>query len=778
MHNFLFAFRYLLKPRGGNLARLLSLTLALAVSIVVFSYANYVLTFDRFYPDVERIYQLWDFNDEGEISSSMIAPLGPALQEEIPAVEAATRLRGNFETDLCRDNHTYEARVMAVDSMFFRVLDFGLMKGDMASFTGRDKLMLSESFARTIFGESDPIGQILLYKNTTPRTVVGIFRDPPRNTHLGDFNTLIPFDALTDSFYMGWDGGDLFPTYLKFRAGNTPLDVEAMLPAFFERHGLTKRIEQFGSHYLLLPITRSAQTGSTLVQTTRILLALALLILFVGVMNYVLLSISSLASRAKTFAMLRCNGARRSDVLAIFLSETLILTAAALLVAAFVIWALQQQITELTDTPLGELFSLGRIWVPLTVVLITFLTAGLLPAQLFAATPLTIVFRGISADHRWWKRLLLVIELLSVTFAFTLLTGFSLQLHRLRYGDFGFDASRVVSMSPVGTRAQWRNMEEAFTAMPEVEAAGATSHLPVWGYSGQPCYDETTREMLFGCRISVIDENYLATMGMHLVAGDNFTLQSSPRDVLINETYCRLRGWRPEEALGRRICSSSDQAPENFHTIRGVVQDFRTQVASGLVEPIVLHNLNEWMPRENRAYGYTYLCLKLREITPEALDAISEKLHTYESSDNYRIRVLDTLIDEQLRTERQVHDLALLIGCIVLLITLVGLVGYLGDEMRRRSREIAIRKVNGASAADIFTLLTRDTAVLTLPAVAAGTLAGYLVLTRILELFVERIALRWWIFAGVAVAVTVLVLVILLIRTWRVISENPRIKTE
>ena len=88
MHNLLFAFRYLLKPRGGNLARLVSLTLALAVSIVVFSYANYVLTYDRFYPDVERIYQLWDFDDEGNISSSMIAPLGPALQEEIPAVEA------------------------------------------------------------------------------------------------------------------------------------------------------------------------------------------------------------------------------------------------------------------------------------------------------------------------------------------------------------------------------------------------------------------------------------------------------------------------------------------------------------------------------------------------------------------------------------------------------------------------------------------------------------------------------------------------------------------
>lgn len=780
MHNILFAFRYLLKPRGGNLARLVSLTLALTVSIVVFSYVNYVLTFDRFYPDVARIYQIWDFDDEGNISPSMIAPLGPALQEEIPAIEAATRLRGNFEQELCRDNHAYDARIVAVDSMFFRVLDFGLIKGDMAAFTGHDKLMLSESFARTIFGESDPIGQIVLYENATPRTVVGIFRDPPRNTHLGNFNTLIPFDALAGSFYMGWDGGDSFPTYLKLRPGQTPADVEALLPALFERHGLTKRIEQFGSHYLLLPVTRSAQTGSTLVQTTRILLALALLILFVGVMNYVLLSISSLASRAKTFAMLRCNGARRGDVLAIFLHETLILIAASLLIAVFVIWALQQQITTLTDTPLGALFAPAHIWVPLTVVLFAFLVAGFLPAQLFAAIPLTIAFRGMSSDRRWWKRLLLGVELFCVTVAFVLLTGFSMQLHRLRYGDFGFDASRVVSMSPVGTRAQWRNMEEAFTAMPEVEAAGATAQLPVWGYSGQPCYDETTREMLFGCRINFIDENYLATMGMRLIAGDNFTLQSAPRDVLVNETYCRLRGWSPEGALGRRICNSSGQAPEDYHTIRGVVHDFRTEVASGLVEPIVLHNLNEWMPREDRAYGHTNLCLRLHEITPEVLKAVSEKLHAFETADNYRIRVLDTLIDETLRTERRVHDLTLLAGSIVLLITLVGLTGYLGDEMRRRSREIAIRKVNGASAADIFALLTRSTAALTFPAVAAGTLAGYLVLARLLELFVERIALRWWIFAGAAAAVIGLVLVILLLRIRRMATENPinRIKTE
>ena len=732
MHNILFAFRYLLKPRGGNLARLVSLTLALTVSIVVFSYVNYVLTFDRFYPDVARIYQIWDFDDEGNISPSMIAPLGPALQEEIPAIEAATRLRGNFEQELCRDNHAYDARIVAVDSMFFRVLDFGLIKGDMAAFTGHDKLMLSESFARTIFGESDPIGQIVLYENATPRTVVGIFRDPPRNTHLGSFNTLIPFDALAGSFYMGWDGGDSFPTYLKLRPGQTPADVEALLPALFERHGLTKRIEQFGSHYLLLPVTRSAQTGSTLVQTTRILLALALLILFVGVMNYVLLSISSLASRAKTFAMLRCNGARRAH-----------LGAADRRAFRVPCRRVSPRTTLCRDTTHNRLS--GHEFRPPLV-----------------ETPAA------------WSRVVLRNRCL-----------------RPAYGIFHAAPPPALRRFRI-RRLTGRLHESGRHARPVAQHGG--------GLHG----DARSR----GCR----RDGPAPRMGLQRTA---LLRRNNPRDALrlphqlhrrelprddghapdrrrqLHPAKCSARragernllpaaGMESGGALGRRICNSSGQAPEDYHTIRGVVHDFRTEVASGLVEPIVLHNLNEWMPREDRAYGHTNLCLRLHEITPEVLKAVSEKLHAFETADNYRIRVLDTLIDETLRTERRVHDLTLLAGSIVLLITLVGLTGYLGDEMRRRSREIAIRKVNGASAADIFALLTRSTAALTFPAVAAGTLAGYLVLARLLELFVERIALRWWIFAGAAAAVIGLVLVILLLRIRRMATENPinRIKTE
>lgn len=780
MHNLLFSLRYLRKMRGSTVLRMTSLTLGLAVGLVIFSHVHYVLTFDRFFPDRERIYQVWDVGDADDLSSSMIAPLGPAMAEEMPPVEAATRLKGTFHYELHRGDHAYDASYLAVDTMFFEVLDFGLLKGDMGAFTGRDKILLSETFARTVFGDRDPMGEVVLMKNEIPLTVAGIFRDPPRNNHLGLFNALVPFDYIADNYYMGWNGGDSFPTYVKLRPGKTADDVEALLPDFFERHQLTSTVEAFHSKYVLLPVVRSSKMGSGVVQASYILLSLALLILFVAAMNYVLISISTLVSRSKTLAMLRCNGARRGDILRIFLSETLLILAGSLLLAAFLVWGLQQQIERLTATPLSELFALRRIWVPALAVLMTFLLAGILPAQVFAAVPLRAAFRGAADTRRRWKQALLVVELTSVTFSLALLAAFTLQLDRLRDGGLGFDPDRIVTVSPLGSRAQWRNMAEALTAMPEVESAGSTSLLPGWGYSGQPCYDENTRELLFPCRIVWIDENYIPAIGMQMAAGENFTAQSSPREVLINETYARMRGWTPEQALGRRICDSSQQSPSEFYRIRGVVRDFRTQIEQGGVEPLVLHSFNESMPDPGMLYGGPSLCIRLREATPEALAAVAAKIREYRSIDNHRIKVLNDLIAEALHLETQIRSIVGIVSVIVLLIALMGLAGYLGDEVRRRGKEIAIRQVNGAAAADIIRLLARDTALLTLPAVAVGALAGYAAMRQILTLFATRIPLTFRLFAGVAAAVALVVALVLLVRTWRTANENPvnRIKTE
>ena len=196
MKNFLFALRYLRKLRGGTVARVVSLSLGLAVGLLVFSYANYNLTSDRCFPDRERIFQLWAHYADPQhsgYSPQLNAPIAPALAEEVPQVEAATRLFGPRTSDIVRGDNAFQAKYIYADTMFFDVLGFEPMNGNPKEILlHADQVMLAESFSRTIFGRKDPVGQLVLLNGTDSLTVMGLFRDPNPNQHLGGFNIFRP----------------------------------------------------------------------------------------------------------------------------------------------------------------------------------------------------------------------------------------------------------------------------------------------------------------------------------------------------------------------------------------------------------------------------------------------------------------------------------------------------------------------------------------------------------------------------------------------------------
>lgn len=779
MTNLRFTVAYLLKRRGGNLTRLASLVPGLTIGLLIFSYVGFTLTFDRFFPDRDRIYQIWTTSSAG-MSDSMIAPLAPTMADELAPIEAATRLRAGFRNQIYLHDEPFECSFAAVDTCFFDVLDFGMVRGNPKELVGKERILLSESLARSIFGDRDPMGEQVMMKNQIPMTVTGIFRDVPLNNSVGQFDALVPLEYISGSYYMGWGGGDSFSSYFKLHEGASIAEVEAAMAAFDARHELTEFNEQWNLRYLFVPIAQSATTDSAVVQVAWILSALALLILFVAAMNYVLVSVSALVDRARTIAMLRCHGAGRSDVAAIFLWETVLLIAAALIVAGFLIWALQQQIEQLMGVPVAELFAPARIWVPGCVLAATFLAAGAIPAAAFASVPLATAFRGTATNRRSWKRTLLFMQIAGTTLVLALLAVFTLQARLIRRGDMGFDVERTVSIMPTGSRTMFRNMTEALAALPDVEAAGTTNCLPVWGYSGQPCYDETTHELLFGCRITWIDEYYLDAIGMRLVAGRGLTGNSPADEALVNERYCALRGWTAEEAVGRTVESSGSADDPWLHRIVGVVRDFRTDVESGEVQPVLLASLDEIMPHPDRRYGGSSICIRLRRLTPEALDAVREKISEWPSANNHAVAVLSEALDNRLSTVIRLHRITAIVGLVVLLIALTGVVGYLSDETRRRSREVAIRKVNGAVGSDILRLFARDLTLTLLPAAAAGTAAAWWASTATLERFVSRIPLAWWIFGGAAAALAAIVAAVLLVRTRRIVASNPveMIKTE
>lgn len=786
MKNFLFALRYLRKLRGGTVARVVSLSLGLAVGLLVFSYANYNLTSDRCFPDRERIFQLWAHYADPQhsgYSPQLNAPIAPALAEEVPQVEAATRLFGPRTSDIVRGDNAFQAKYIYADTMFFDVLGFEPMNGNPKEILlHADQVMLAESFSRTIFGRKDPVGQLVLLNGTDSLTVMGLFRDPNPNQHLGGFNMLCSFEIVKRDLNTSWQGGDSFPSYVKLHEGASVAEVEAQLPAFFDRHGFTEDMKAWNRSYRFFPITESSRINTSAGLIAWVLMALAALTLFVASMNYVLISISTLVSRSKTIAMLKVGGARRSDIFRIFCSETAVLTLASVVVAAFLLWALQDQVREITGTPMAELFALKRIWVPLIVILAAFALAALVPARIFTSIPVTLAFRGATDNRRRWKQVLLVVEIISCTFTLTLLLLAVLQFDKLRNGDFGFVHDRIVYTRLKTPLPGMAPICDAVAALPEVEAAGASEDVPIWGYSGQPCYDEKSKELLFSCRYTLCNEAYMPAMGMQIAAGRNFVPQSNPFEVIVNETYVRLRGWTPREAVGRQIIDE-DSADARLYTIVGVVKDFRTVIATGQVDPIVIHPLNYYtsFPRYTPEIKLRwYLMIRLREMSPEALATVQRKIEEYPSDNNHVLTVYDDLLGDTLSEIRSFRNIVFTVSGITLLIALMGLVGYLGDEMRRRSKEIALRKVNGASTADVLRLLSRDVLWIAVPSVIVGAAISRWGADLLVSNFVERVALRWWLFALCGSVVLLIVCAVQLVRTWRIANANPidMIKTE
>ena len=558
--------------------------------------------------------------------------------------------------------------------------------------------------------------------------------------------------------------------------------VEAQAETFIDRHELRGMMEEWGMKWYFFPITESSRVDSSVELISWVLMALAALTLFVVAMNYVLISISTLVSRSKTIAMLKVGGARRSDIFRIFCSETAVLTLASVVVAAFLLWALQDQVREITGTPMAELFALKRIWVPLIVILAAFALAALVPARIFTSIPVTLAFRGATDNRRRWKQVLLVVEIVSCTFTLTLLLLAVLQFDKLRNGDFGFVHDRIVYTRLKTPLPGMAPICDAVAALPEVEAAGASEDVPIWGYSGQPCYDEKSKELLFSCRYTLCNEAYMPAMGMQIAAGRNFVPQSNPFEVIVNETYVRLRGWTPREAVGRQIIDE-DSADARLYTIVGVVKDFRTVIATGQVDPIVIHPLNYYtsFPRYTPEIKLRwYLMIRLREMSPEALATVQRKIEEYPSDNNHVLTVYDDLLGDTLSEIRSFRNIVFTVSGITLLIALMGLVGYLGDEMRRRSKEIALRKVNGASTADVLRLLSRDVLWIAVPSVIVGAAISRWGADLLVSNFVERVALRWWLFALCGSVVLLIVCAVQLVRTWRIANANPidMIKTE
>lgn len=764
MKQIYYVIQTLLRGRGSNIIKIISLGLSLTMSILLFSRVAYEQSFDTCYKDYDNLYQIWSvFTVKGEKyppQEQNCGPVAGAILENFPEqVEAATSTCYWKNSPLYNGNIRFDEKKIVADSLFFQTMGIEVLSGNpVKDLQQPDVIFLSDRFAKKIFGGEDPVGKTINYNHEKDFMVKGTYKALPANATVNP-EAVISMPTLWNEGSGGnysWQGGDSYPEYIRFRSGADKSVVNARIDAMIEKYRPEESKTKYGYTAFVKPIRDTYRNYESVKRMRNIMSVLGFAILFIAALNYVLISISSLTYRAKAVGVHKCNGASGGKIFGMFLLETGIIIVAALLLMALVLLNFREFFEDTAAAKLSLLLAPERIWVPLTVIGVLFIVGGVLPGRLFARIPVSQVFRRYTEGKKGWKRPLLFIQFAGVAFISGLMCVVMAQYQYVLNKDMGYNPQRLALAN-----AYWNKEKECdaafqfFKGLPYVEAVTSANNTPISGYSGSMIRDESGNALFSTRACYYMREDYPAMMGMTFKTG---RMARTEDEVIVNETFADMMHWG-NDAVGRTV----DVDGTAQMKVVGVLKDFQIEDFTADKMPFVA--------RYKYFVGTIHVRLKepfvrnLQQLNKDVADAFHNQTIDFIG---YEKKITDSY-----NSVRVFRNATLMAAITMFFVMLMGLIGYTADEVRRRSKEIAIRKVNGAEASSILELLSKDILVVALPAVILGSLASWYINGVWMEQFAEQIPLGWIVYLLVIIVNLVIIVGCVLWKSWRIANENP-----
>lgn len=602
------------------------------------------------------------------------------------------------------------------------------------------------------FGDADPIGKVLILERKTEMIVRGVYRDIPENTMFkADFVVSVHKEGgYKDG--AGWGGNDIF--YAVFRTGEAS-DIEVVndnIQRMVEKYMPTEH-NGWKLELSVIPLATKHQTSSETTKRLVIYGFLGFSIFFVAIMNYMLIVIATLGRRAKSVGVHKCNGANNGNIFSMFMMETGIIVLVSILVCAFIIFNARDLIEDLLSVRLASLFTWGTLWVPLLVVVLLFLLAGVLPGRIFSHIPVTQVFRRYTDGKKGWKRSLLFIQFTGVSFVLGLLLVTLMQYSHLMNRDMGINTAGLVEAESWLDIEIVPHMRDEIRRQPMVESVATASHSVLGQYWTKGLMGSDGKRIGV-LNMNYVDFNYPDVVGITIIEGKPMT---HAKDLLVNEEIVRLKKWT-DGAVGKPF----DEIKEG--TIVGVFRDVRNQSFYQAQQPIVLIGGN--------AFNHTFN-VRLKEPYDENLKRLNEFMDKTFPQVALTFHTVDDMLSEIYKDVYRFRNSVLITSGFILLIVIMGLIGYVNDETQRRSKEIAIRKVNGAEASNILRLLVCDILYVSIPSILLGIVIAYFIGKAWLEQFAEQVDLNPLLFLATALIVAIIIVACVVLKAWHIANENP-----
>jgi len=785
-------WRNIRRQKGYSFLNIAGLALGMACAILIVFYIHHELSFDRFHVNADRIYRVVIEarlkQNQVNVPAAQMA-FGPTLARDFPEVTTAVRVQSFSKTMVkYTDRSFYEAGMLYADAAIFDVFTFPLVAGNPKTALARtNSVVLTEQMAKKYFRGQNPVGQFLRFNDEVDFAVTGIIKNVPTNSHL-QFDALVSLETRFRSnpeLRQDWLNINT-PTYVLFRDRRGPDEVEPKLVALVDKR-LGPLLKSLGGQisYSFQPLTKvhlfsrftmDLVANNSSIQYITMFAAIALFIVGIACINFMNLATARSARRAREIGLRKIVGARRLELVGQFLGEATTHGLLSLMVALVLVRLALPLFKSLSgiDLRIGATQLVWLIPAFFGLALFVSLVAGSYPALYLSAFQPAKTLKGTwkaGPGNARFRRVLVVAQFL---ISISLIVGTGVvrrQLDFMRNRDLGFSMDQVL-VTRIDDPAIFPRIESVkarLKEIPGVVSAALTQAVPAQTNEGNvnPYVPEGFSEsepVLF--RQFSIDADFVPTLGLEIVQGRNFS-KEIPTDadsaVLINEATARKLGWN--DPVGRKIkMPTTGEIRWQDSTVIGVIRDFHFFGLREEIEPYLLTYGTE----ENQ------LIIKLR--TERVSATVRELERAWKEIDPVRpldFFFLDGFFDAQYRAEERLSRLFAVFSVLAVAIACLGLFGLASFMAEQRAKEIAIRKVLGASVHSVLARLTSEFLKLVALATLLAWPAACLAMSAWLRSFAYRAALSPWTFLTAGFAALTIAFLTVAVQTLRVAFSNP-----
>lgn len=776
------SFRNIKKHKLHSFINIFGLAVGLSAVFLIFSFVFHEINYDKFNKDAEHIYRLTAEmsrpNGQGSVLAINQAGVGPKVKEEFPQVEEMLRIKGGGSEKIAYGDEFYHNfKSFYADSTFFSMFDYELLKGNPNKvLDDPGGVVINEKVARTVFKSEDPVGKMISISDREFR-ITGIMKDFPAQSHI-QTDLIMP---LKSHPYFERLGGMEFVTYIKIDPEHDNQEVrdqicqtaDDVFANVFEGSGYSgkNRLQPLLDIHLKSSEFQYDFNTNGDIQQVYFYSFLAFIILLVGVINYLNLFTANAEYRKKEVGLRKVIGARRKDLMMQFLSESVLTTLFAFVIAVTIVELTIGKFGDLMGSELSsQLYTEPQyLGIVLFVVIMVGIAAGYYPAIHLSRFNVLRIFRGGQKSVNQQNKLtvfLVIVQFIIAIFMISAVIIFNQQIKYMKNKDMGFDKSQVLVVRGISSslRGNYDVVREKLESNPQIEYVTSSQAVPGMAQrSGQTIFEYgQPKSSGISIKENRINYDYIETFGMEIKEGRSFSREYSDEanQFIINERAQRELGL--EDPIGKKVSMGFRDGE-----IIGVVKDYNYASLKQEITPVLLTIYHQ-------EFNKNYYSLKLNPGDHASTIEFVEKVLT-DVDPGYTMNYffLDDFINRLYKSEERSRKLVSFGTILSLILAFLGLFALTSFSIVKRTKEIGIRKVMGATQSRIVKLLTSDMLKwIALASVLALPLAYY-VMNNWLQDFAYRIDIQFWMLIVSALLAIVVALTTTSVLTIKAANTNP-----